>query len=64
MADVIEFPVLERPSRPGPIVPRRGGSAEIVIFPGVRIERWTSIVPTPPETPRAKRKLKRPALTD
>jgi hypothetical protein len=46
MADILEFPVRRSTSStPSQRVRRRRAAAEIVIFPGVRYERWEEAVP-------------------
>lgn len=52
MADILAFPV--RPSASKPTEPsRRQSRAEIVIFPGVRYERWAQSAERPTvEIPR------------
>lgn len=57
MANILKFRV--RPmSRRAPSSLRRSSSAEIVIFPGVRYQRWSE---TPPPSPK-RGKVKRDTL--
>lgn len=57
MGMVVEF--RQQSGRMGaPVGAVSGKSAEIVIFPGIRIERWAE---PPPETPEAQSKKTGPA---
>ncbi len=48
MADILAFPPKPEASKPAERK-RRGRGAEIVIFPGIRIERWSDDVAEPAE---------------
>jgi hypothetical protein len=53
MATILDFPEMQAAPRPRKV--RRGSnSAEIVIFPGVRYERWAD-EPSKYEAPRVER---------
>ncbi len=50
MADILAFPTKSTSSSAGR-VKRRDNHAEIVIFPGVRYERWEQAADTMPSAP-------------
>jgi hypothetical protein len=56
MGMVVEF--RQQSGRVAAAAPKGGRSAEIVLFPGVRIERWSE---TPPEASEAQPKNSGPA---
>lgn len=63
MATVLDFRAPDGRIRTRSLAPRAPKSAEIVIFPGIRIERWTERRPAQPE-PQNRRKARAPATTD
>ena len=58
MADILKFRV-RKMAKASPAPARRGKPAEIVIFPGVRYERWQA----EPSQPGSRKKVKRDMLT-
>jgi hypothetical protein len=63
MATVLDFRAPEGRIRTRNLAPRPAKSAEIVIFPGIRIERWPDPRPARPE-PHSRRKARAPVTTD
>lgn len=47
MADILEFRVKQATKSTTTATTTRAASAEIVIFPGIRYERWESAAPAP-----------------